>query len=36
MAAMEELVNAGKICFIGVSNFMSRELKKAVAAMRRH
>ena len=36
MAAMEDLVDAGKIRFIGVSNFMPRELKKAVAAMRRH
>lgn len=36
MGAMEDLVDAGKIRFIGVSNFMPRELKKAVAAMRRH
>jgi diketogulonate reductase-like aldo/keto reductase len=33
MAAMEELVQAGKVRFIGVSNFSVRELKKAQAAL---
>ena len=33
MAAMEELVEAGKVRFIGVSNFSVRELKKAQAAL---
>jgi len=36
MGAMEDLVDAGKIRFIGVSNFMPRELRKAVAAMQRY
>jgi diketogulonate reductase-like aldo/keto reductase len=35
MAAMEELVDAGKIRFIGVSNFSIRELKKAQSALTR-
>jgi diketogulonate reductase-like aldo/keto reductase len=34
--AMEELVEAGKIRFIGVSNFSVRELKNAQAALSRH
>jgi diketogulonate reductase-like aldo/keto reductase len=33
MAAMEELVQAGKIRFIGVSNFSVSELRKAQAAL---
>jgi diketogulonate reductase-like aldo/keto reductase len=33
MAAMEELVQAGKIRFIGVSNFSLRELKQAQASL---
>jgi len=33
MAAMEELVEAGKIRFIGVSNFSVHELRKAQAAL---
>lgn len=36
MAAMEELIDAGKIRFIGVSNFSVRELKKAQAALTKH
>lgn len=34
MAAMETLVDAGKVRFIGVSNFSVREMKEAQAAMR--
>ena len=33
MAAMEDLVEAGKIRFIGVSNFSAREMEKAQAAL---
>src|SRR5882724_5266284 len=33
MAAMEELVRAGKIRFIGVSNFSVREMRQAQAAL---
>jgi len=33
MAAMEELVEAGKIRFIGVSNFSAQEITKAQAAL---
>jgi diketogulonate reductase-like aldo/keto reductase len=36
MAGMEELVDSGKIRFIGVSNFSVRELKRAQAALRRN
>jgi diketogulonate reductase-like aldo/keto reductase len=36
MHAMEELVNAGKIRFIGVSNFDTWDLRKAQAALSRH
>lgn len=36
MSAMEELVDAGKIRFIGVSNFNLWYLKKAQQALRRH
>jgi diketogulonate reductase-like aldo/keto reductase len=36
MGAMEDLVEAGKIRFIGVSNFTLAELKKAQAAMRKY
>lgn len=36
MAAMEDLVDEGKIRFIGVSNFSVHDLKKAQAALTRH
>jgi diketogulonate reductase-like aldo/keto reductase len=36
MSAMEALVDAGKVRFIGVSNFSLRQLKQAHAAMRKH
>jgi diketogulonate reductase-like aldo/keto reductase len=36
MAAMESLTDAGKVRFIGVSNFSVRQLKKAQSAMRKH
>ena len=36
MSAMEELVDAGKVRFIGVSNFTLAELKKARIAMRKY
>jgi diketogulonate reductase-like aldo/keto reductase len=36
MATMESLVDAGKVRFIGVSNFSLRQLKRAQAAMRKH
>ena len=36
IGAMEELAEAGKIRFIGVSNFSIEELKKAQAALSRH
>ncbi len=36
MAAMEELVDAGKVRFIGVSNFSVAELQRAQTAMRKH
>jgi diketogulonate reductase-like aldo/keto reductase len=36
MRALEELVDAGKVRFIGVSNFSRREIEEAQAAMTRH
>jgi diketogulonate reductase-like aldo/keto reductase len=36
MGAMEDLVDAGKIRFIGVSNFSVRELETAQAALSKH
>jgi diketogulonate reductase-like aldo/keto reductase len=36
MGAMQELVDTGKIQFIGVSNFMLHELKNAQKAMTRY
>jgi diketogulonate reductase-like aldo/keto reductase len=36
MSAMEDLANDGKIRFIGVSNFLVRELRRAQAALSRH
>lgn len=36
MGAMEALVDAGKVRFVGVSNFSTRELRGAQAAMRRY
>jgi diketogulonate reductase-like aldo/keto reductase len=36
MGAMEQLVDAGKVRFIGVSNFSIRQLQRAQAAMRKH
>ncbi len=36
MGAMEELVNTGKVRYIGVSNFSTSELQEAQAAMTKH
>ena len=36
MAAMEELVEAGKVRFVGVSNFSVSELQRAQKALRKH
>ncbi len=36
MAALEELVDAGKVRFIGVSNFTLEELKRAQTVMRKY
>ena len=36
MSGMEELVDSGKVRFIGVSNFSLRQLKRVQAAMRKH
>jgi diketogulonate reductase-like aldo/keto reductase len=36
MAAMEELVDAGKVRFVGVSRFFVSDLKKAQTALRKH
>ena len=36
MSALEDLADAGKVRFIGVSNFSRRELEEAQASMRKH
>ena len=36
MGAMEQLVDAGKVRFIGVSNFYLKNLREAQAAMKKH
>ncbi|OGQ78194.1 MAG: hypothetical protein A3F90_07720 [Deltaproteobacteria bacterium RIFCSPLOWO2_12_FULL_60_19] len=36
MGAMEQLVDAGKVRFIGVSNFYLKNLREAEAAMKKH